>query len=276
MTARPFFIVSSGRSGTAMLTKALAGCRDLTIEHEYLVHLVQPLAMGRYQGLADKNDAQMVLSATHGAALDYAQTPWWGDSSNKLSWLIPDLLALFPDARFVHLMRDGRKVASSYFHKLADECYDDRSTHLMARYLAAPKTTPPPPPEKKYWWPQPKSDDPWADEFPSFGQFERIVWHWAEVNRVILAALEAVPPTQHHAVQLEELRARPSAVAELLEFLGQPYASTHFAAFARPHNVNRPVDTPLTHARTQSFWRIAGPMMDRLGYADAPEYAVHY
>jgi len=48
-----------------------------------------------------------------------------------LSWLIPDLAALFPDAKFVHLVRDGRKVAGSYFRKLGAECYDDRSTHVF-------------------------------------------------------------------------------------------------------------------------------------------------
>ena len=47
MTASPFFIVSSGRSGTAMMVKALAAAEGLTIEHEYKVHDVQPLAVRR-------------------------------------------------------------------------------------------------------------------------------------------------------------------------------------------------------------------------------------
>src|SRR4051794_13449049 len=105
MTAKPFFIVSSGRSGTAMMVKALSAAPGITIEHEYMVHLVQPLAVRRYQGLATAEDARAVLTATHGAALTYASTPLWGDSSNKLSWLIPELANLFPQARFVHLVR---------------------------------------------------------------------------------------------------------------------------------------------------------------------------
>ena len=136
MTARAFFIVSSGRSGTAMMAKALAAEQGVTIEHEYMVHIVQPLAVRRYQGLASANEARAVLSSTHGAALRYSANALWGDSSNKLSWLIPDLAALFPEARFVHLVRDGRKVASSYFHKLGLECYDDRSTKILAAHLA--------------------------------------------------------------------------------------------------------------------------------------------
>ena len=276
MTATPFFIVSSGRSGTAMLAKALAAEKAVTIEHEYMVHLVQPLAVRRYQRLASAEDARVLLSACHGAAIRYAATRLWGDSSNKLSWLIPDLAALFPEARFIHLVRDGRKVASSYFHKLAAECYDDRSTRLLAAHLAAPEFVPAPPPEKKYWWPQPLVDDPWADEFPRFNQFQRISWHWSEINRVILRDIQGIPEDRRLFVRLEDLRAQPSSVAALFKFLGLSYRDEHFAAFARPHNVNRPVDKMLSPEQAAEFARIATLMMERLGYAGRAEYAVNY
>jgi len=274
--AEIFFVVSSGRSGTAMLTKALAADADATVEHEYMVHIVQPLAVRRYRGLADAQDARATLSATHLAAARHAETRVWGDSSNKLSWLIPDLAALFPKARFVHLVRDGRKVASSYLHKLGAECYDDRSTAILARHLADPAHVAAPPPEKKYWWPQPRPGDAWTKEFPRFDQFARIVWHWAEVNRVILDALEAVPGERKHFVRLEELRASPNLVRSLFDFLTLSYRDKHFAMFARPHNVNRPVDHPLDVEQTRTFEKIASGMMHRLGYAKTPEYAVNY
>lgn len=276
MSTQPFFIVSSGRSGTAMMVKALSSAPEITIEHEYMVHIVQPLAVRRYHGLVTVGAARAALAATHGAALRYAQTPLWGDSSNKLSWLIPDLAALFPEARFIHLVRDGRKVASSYFHKLAAECYDERSTQILAAHLADPGFKPAPPPEKKYWWPQARANDPLAEEFSRFDQFQRIAWHWAEVNRVILDGLTAVPAERCHFVRLEDLRAQPSAVAQIFSFLGLTQRAGQFAAFARPHNVNRAVDLLLTPAQAVQFDRLAGPMMERLGYAGRPEYAVNY
>ena len=101
-------------------------------------------------------------------------------------------------------MRDGRKVASSYFHKLGNECYDDRSTEILAR-LPGGSRRPAPPPEKKYWWPQPKSGEPWAKEFPRFNQFQRIAWHWSEINRVILRDLKDIPEHRRMFIQLEEL-----------------------------------------------------------------------
>ncbi|HEY0302175.1 MAG TPA: sulfotransferase [Rhizomicrobium sp.] len=276
MSIRPFFIVSSGRSGTAMLHKALSADSSIDMQHEYAVQLTQPLAVRRYLGLCDSREALKTLARTHVAAMAHSGAKHWGDSSNKLSWLIPDLAQLLPNAKFVHLVRDGRKVAGSYFRKLADECYDDRSTAILQAHYDDPAATLAPPPEKKYWWPVPRRGDPVADAFRGFGQFERMCWHWAEVNRVILEALAALPADRHLFLRLEDLRGSPAAAQALYAFLDLPYRDSHFAAFRKPHNVNRPEDRLLTEAERVRFEAIAAPMMRRLGYAELAEYVVKY
>ncbi|MBU6297637.1 MAG: sulfotransferase [Alphaproteobacteria bacterium] len=274
MTA--FFVVSSGRSGTAMLHKALSAADGVEMHHEYMVHIVQPLAVRRYMGLIDAAAAKRVLGETHAAAVRYCGKAHWGDSSNKLSWLIPELAELLPQAKFVHLVRDGRKVASSYFHKLGGECYDDRSTAILRAHIDDPARNPPPPPEKKYWWPLPAASDPAAAAFAGYDQFGRIAWHWAEINRVILEALAALAPQRHMFLRLEELRETPGAVRGLCDFLNLPYRDEYFSMFARPHNVNRPEDRLLDERQRAQFAGIAGRMLARLGYASSGEYVVNY
>lgn len=259
-----------------MLHKALAAAGDVDMHHEYMVDHVQPLGVRRYLGLADRAEALKTLTKTHVAATRYSTAALWGDSSNKLSWLIPELAELLPDARFVHLVRDGRKVASSYFHKLGGECYDDRSNEILQAHYDDPAHVPAPPPEKKYWWPVPRRDDPMAQPFRAFGQFERIAWHWAEINGTILNGLSSLPSRQHLFVRLEDLLVSPQLVRSLFEFLGLSYRDEHFAIFARPHNVNRPEDRPLTQAQRAAFDSIASPMADQLGYAERAEYVVNY
>jgi len=271
-----FFVVSSGRSGTAMLHKAFTATDDVEMHHEYMVHIVQPLAVRRYLGLIDADKAKRVLAETHVAAIRYSEKLHWGDSSNKLSWLIPELAELLPQAKFVHLVRDGRKVASSFFNKLGDECYDDRSTSILRAHARDPLHVPPPPPEKKYWWPLPRQDDPLSAAFDSFDQFTRIAWHWGEINRVILAALGALPASRSLFVRLEDLRNTPSAVRALYDFLNLAYRDEHFAMFARPHNVNRPEDRLLSDSQRENFERVAGFMRERLGYTSSTEYVVNY
>ncbi|HEX4293203.1 MAG TPA: sulfotransferase [Rhizomicrobium sp.] len=269
-----FFIVSSGRSGTAMLHKALSAAGDVEMHHEYMVNTVQPLAVRRYLGLADGAEAKRILASTHAAAIAYSEAAHWGDSSNKLSWLIPELAALVPGAKFVHLVRDGRKVAGSYFHKLGDECYDDHSTAILRAHVEDAR--PAPPPEKKYWWPLPRRDDPAAGAFRGFDQFGRIAWHWSEVNHVILDALSTLPAKRQMFVRLEDMLASPLLTRSLFEFLGLAWHDDHFRIFARPHNVNRAEDRPLSDDQRAIFERIAAPVMERLGYAERAEYVVNY
>lgn len=257
-----------------MLHKALSADLDVEMHHEYMVHHIQPLAVRRYMGATGANEARSLLAETYGAAVHYCEKRFWGDSSNKISWLIPDLFALFPCAKFVHLVRDGRKVAGSYFNKLSDECYDDRSTEILRAHIEDGAAAPPP--EKKYWWPLPKKDDPAALAFRNFDQFGRMAWHWAEINRVALNDLQALPKSQTHSVKLEDLRNSEQSLKELFVFLGLPYQSTCFSLFQRPHNVNRPEDKLLTEAQRATFNSIAGAMMKRLGYAEEREYVVKY
>ena len=271
---QPFFIVSSGRSGTAMLHKALSAKAGVEMHHEYAVQITQPLAVKRYLGLIDGGEARRLVDETFGAAVTYAQGTHWGDSSNKLSWLIPDLAERFPDARFVHLVRDGRKVASSYFHKLCSECYDDGSNAVMQAHYDG--TAAAPPPEKKYWWPVPRRTAPDAADFRGFDQFQRIAWHWAEVNRVAVEALAQLPRERTLFVRLEDLVATPDLVVDLYQFLGIKPETGDFAAFTRPHNVNKPEDKLLDDTQRAQFSAIAGTMMDQLGYAGRPEYEVRY
>jgi len=259
-----------------MLHKVLSAAANVEMHHEYMVHVVQPLAVKRYMGWTGAADAANILRETHAAALRYSEAAHWGDSSNKLSWLVPELAALMPDAKFVHLARDGRKVASSYFHKLGDECYDDRSTAILAAHARDPQGNPAPPPEKKYWWPLARPGDPFEQAFTGFNQFERICWHWAEINGVILESLAALSAERKLFTRLEDLETSAEEVKSLFAFLGLQFRSEHFAQFARPHNVNRPADHLLDASQSRSFARIAGHMMQTLAYAGRPEYVVNY
>lgn len=275
-STRPFFIVSSGRSGTAMLHKALSAADDVEMHHEYMVHIVQPLAVRRYMGWIGREETLAQLRATYAAAIAYSRARHWGDSSNKASWLIPELSELLPRAKFVHLVRDGRKVAGSYFHKLGAECYDPLSTAALQAFADDSAGRLAPPPEKKYWWPLARPDDARAREFRGFDQFQRIAWHWAEINRVILESLAGLEPAQRYFVRLEDLHASADAVRDLFDFLDIPCRADIAALFARPHNVNRPEDKALDARQRAQFEAVAAPMMAQLGYAERAEYVVNY
>jgi len=87
----PHFIVSSGRR-TAMLQKAISGAPDTDMHHEYMVHVVQPLAVRRYLGLVSTDEAASTLGIDAFGRGPVQPGALLGGSSNKLSWLILNLL----------------------------------------------------------------------------------------------------------------------------------------------------------------------------------------
>jgi len=151
-----------------MLEKVFNSYDSVEMNHEYLCNYVQPLAVKFYLGLIDKNTVKNKLEELHGASIYYSEKSLWGDSSNKLSWLIGPLNELFPDAKFIHLIRDGRKVVNSFYNKLGNECYDDKSTSILQSWVEKPNILLEPPPEKKYWWNVVKKESPFYKKFNKY------------------------------------------------------------------------------------------------------------
>ena len=147
-TAAPFFIVGSGRSGSTLLRMMLVSHSQLTIPPEtwYLVPLLQQFSIDRPLNATEIDSAVSTITGHYRwpdmklDAQDFrrkiAQLPkpylrdlvevvyWshveaegktrWGDKTPIYIEILPKLASMFPDSRFIHLVRDGRDVAKSY------------------------------------------------------------------------------------------------------------------------------------------------------------------
>ena len=123
----------------------------------------------------------------YGRAIWYSDKKIWCDSSNKISWLIPFVDFVFQEkAKFIHIVRDGRKTVSSFVNKLGNEHYNQKDVTKVIKWLACVygrKPCPFPPYEKKYWWPLPNSRDDYKGDYD---QFSLSCWHWQKINDVII------------------------------------------------------------------------------------------
>ncbi len=276
MSAELVFILGSGRSGTKMAAKLFAGVEHIESHHEYVRDAYQREAALYFMGLLEKAQMATRLRAIYGAAAFYSPARYFIDSSNKLSWVTDVLVDAFPTAKFVHLTRDGRKVASSFFHKLGGHVYSDRGVAALLAWLANPSQPMPPPPEE-FWWVIPQEGQPFNAEFPAFDQFQRCCYQWAESNRAIADALAKVPAERRMTIKLEELTAEPGEVKRLLDFVDIPFDDSFVQVLSRPQHVYVPLDYPLTAEQSAQFAAIGAPMMQRLGYDLAVrEYRMSY
>jgi hypothetical protein len=177
----------------------------------------------------------------------------WGDKNNFHLQHLPALRALYPGASFLHIVRDGRDVACSYREVMA----------------AA-------------------SRSPYAPQLVT--QVEQIAHQWAGDIELAQQGLRGLAPSQQHHLRYEDLVRSPEAVLQAVcAWLGLPW-SADMLAF---HQVNQqqglepaatldwkrrtlePVSdaTVGRHLRALSaleqdtFLRLAGPQLRRLGYA---------
>ncbi len=286
---RQLFIPNAGRSGSFLLHKLLSLYPHVESHHEFCCPHVQQLGVLSYLGLMSEYQVASNLKEIYGNGMLYSEAEIFSDSSNKTSWLLPHLYRLFPDARFIYQIRDGRKCVSSYANKLSEECYNDRDVNTLYRWLDQQpdsKMDYPanwywwrsiPPPTKMTWWVLPRPTDPVAPDFRyKWNRWQRLCWYWQEVNRVILESLEQIPFDQWVTVALEDLTQDRDILRGLLDFMELDYTEEAYQLVGRPTNVHEPVNYPITDEQEAQYWEICGEMHDNLGYERGRVYDVQY
>ena len=142
MDGFPFFIVGSARSGTTLLrlmlnahpavavppeSRFITELRSGTAEVE-VTDFLNRLASHRQFAAWDlpieavENEIGQIGRIPYADAIAAAYVAYarvhgksrWGDKTPRYVEHIPEIAALFPDARIIHLVRDGRNVALSY------------------------------------------------------------------------------------------------------------------------------------------------------------------
>lgn len=171
--SRPFFIVGAGRSGTTMLRLILAGHSSLHVcpETWFIADLAAHLPLrapltpaelelaitlitGHYRwpdmGLTETELRRLVaglerptlratIDAIYGRLAQAVGKPRIGDKTPLYVRILPTLAELYPDAQFIHLLRDGRDVAMSYIDAewLRHRCYQGDRFEWTAAVRAA-------------------------------------------------------------------------------------------------------------------------------------------
>lgn len=255
------FVVGSGRCGTKMIKKLLAGVDHIEARHEYMRNAYQRESAMYYMGRLSYADMADKLLEIYQPAAYYSQAKIFLDSSQHLAWCTDVLALLFPTAKFVHLVRDGRKVVSSFYNKL--QLFDDYAYKVMTQWRQG-KSDVLPPRDEKFW-------------MPAYGdnKFLRICSHWSETNRCIIEDLESVSDDRKLFVRLEDLTSDKAVMTKLLDFLETPYNDTFMQTMQRPEHVYVPIDYKLTDEQTEQFNLICSGMMQQLGYT-GDEYRVKY
>ncbi len=262
-------VISTGRTGTnfvqTLFSQILTG---VDARHEPRPDLFD-LGTRRMRGEVSDADAARELRLQRleiRKELAQRDVNRYVESNNNMAYLLPQIFDLWPQAKFIHIVRNGRDFVRSSFSKKVvsrstnqlDAMFmtdDDKRRRLQAGDLPG---------------------DPYCDRWAEISRFEKLAWYWMTKDRLICDALEGHPAAIR--IRFEDLFDSAKGVDCLLQMLAHleltDALKVEQGEIARlmGKRVNEsssyllPGPSEWSAEQQQQFNDIAGPHMRRLEY----------
>lgn len=256
------FIVGAPRSGTSFLGEVCASLPELSYHYE--PPMIKAATRYVYERQWSEPRARLFFRATYRWLLRRH-----GDGHLRLAektpqncFIIDFLARSFPDARFVHIVRDGRDAALSYTRT---EWLSQRSAGSGKResggYLIGPVP--------RYWVERER-----RDEFAATSDLHRCIWAWRRHTESALERLADLDSSRVHELRFEDWvhpERRASEATALLDFLDISHPASRQAfqtrlGQGRPDRVGD-AKKELGSEERATVDAEAGDLLRRLGYA---------
>ena len=258
--SRPVFVLGSPRSGTTFLGNALGRVPGISYHNE-------PPATSAAARLVYSGEWDWQRAARY-----YRRTYRWlmrarGEGDHRFcektprnNFIVPFLADAFPDARFLHILRDGRDAALSHMKKpwLAERMREQRRIGVAGDPLG---------PFPRFWVERER-----AGEFGSTDDYHRCIWTWRRHVEAALADGAALGAERYLELRYEDVVREPAAGADrIADFLDltapQRSALTASLGRARDDSVGA-WRRELSGEQVARSGAEAGPLLRRLGYEE--------
>lgn len=235
-----FFILSIGRSGTKFLANLLSKAPRALVVHEPFIESIP-----HQEAFHDPDRAMRYIEGFRKREIYVRVRKFDVDTYGEVnSFLRRHCLALkkvFPRAKLLHLVRDGRDVVRSMY---------SRETMMAGAY------------DTRMIYPR---SGAWRDKWSSMNRFERLCWYWMVENRYLRECIG-------RTVQFERILSSYEYFREnVLEPLGLKVSREVWKrAVDRPKNVTEVYRLPhwskWSDEMKSAFERICGEEMEKCGY----------
>jgi hypothetical protein len=252
------FLLGAPRSGTTFLGDSLGAVPSVSYHHEPVATkaVTGSLVEGDWSAARARRAFRLtytvLLASGHGAGRRFCEkTP-------QNCFIVPQLAAWFPDATFVHIVRDGRDAALSYAAK----------PWLAAASAGSGRREP----GGYSWGPYARF---WVEtdrrgEFETTSDLHRCIWAWRRHTEAAMAGAAALAPGRLLELRYEDLVADPARegrrLGEHLQLSTQDIAHlTQALGAAQPGSVGR-WRRELDATGASEVDREAGGLLRHLGY----------
>ena len=211
-----FFILSTGRSGTKTIARTLNALPGCYCPHEPVPTLIAEGSAYRH-GQVSGEKIRRILRESRSPTF-YGAT--YGESNQKLSFVIPELAETFLEAKFVWLIRNGLDVVASIMARGWYGGYEEDYETMPERWKA--------------WRDHRIQGDLCGDvskkKWMRMAPFERCCWYWSYVNRLVCHDLKLHAPGRYRVLKLENIH---QDLLKTVRWLGLPALAV---PAARRHN----------------------------------------
>jgi len=256
---RPIFIIGAPRSGTTFLGNSLG--RLPGISYHFEPRLTKAAARCVYEGSWTARRGGTVFRLSYGALLLAALDGGYrfAEKNPENSFIVPFLAEEFPDAQFVHIVRDGRDAAVSH----AEQPWLAAASATSGRRGPSGQLHGP----NARWWVEPER----REKFPVVPDIVRSAWCWRRFTEAALDGVAGLRPGRAAEIRYEAMVADPGATADMLaDFLELPpadWAGLHASLNrAKADSVGR-WHAALGERELADVLAEIGPLLTRLGYA---------
>lgn len=256
---RPLFLIGAPRSGTTFLGKCLASLPQISYHFEPIA--TKASARYIYEGTWSKSRAQWFYKNVYQwlMRLHLNGDLRFSEKTPRNCLIVPFLAETFPDAQFIHIVRDGRDVALSLSKKpwfLASQANSGR--YEPGGYPYGPYA--------QFWV---ESDR--AQEFESTSDIHRCIWVWKRFTEEALASIGQLPSSRYLEIRYESLVFEPEQSTEklksFLEIGGASEITTFQQAIEKADSsLSGQWKKQLSEQQLSEIYGEAKPLLKDLGY----------
>ena len=206
---RPVFIIGAPRSGTTFLGNCIGRLPEISYHLE--PRLTKAAARCVYDGSWSPRRGAALFRLSYGALLLATLEGGYrfAEKNPENSFLVPFLSTEFPDARFVHIVRDGRDATISH----AEQPWLAAASATSGRRGQGGQLHGP----NARWWVEPER----REEFSRVSDVVRSAWCWRRFTEAALDGVAGLALGRVAEVRYEAMVSDPGATADMLaDFLG--------------------------------------------------------
>jgi hypothetical protein len=257
--SQPIFIIGAPRSGTTFLGACIGELPEISYSFEPV--MTKAATRYVYEQRWSRSQAGFFYKTVYGWLM---RLHWDGDlrfaeKTPRSAFMVKFLHEIFPDARFIHILRDGRDAALSLTEKpWYSNAYKGSIMREPGGYRCGPGVR---------FWVEPDRQA----EFETTNDLHRCIWLWRRYTEAILTDVPSLPSNQYCEIKYEDLVAQPEAIAtQLLDFMAIDNSDSRqifqqAIAKVRPDSVGR-WQKQLNAQQLLEIEAEAGALLHQLGY----------